>query len=233
MRGPTPDTDPLTPGEEDLALAAEYALGLLEGAELRAFEARLGAEPRLREMVARWSEDLAAMLGDVPAVAPPARAEAALMRRLFPEPERPGLLGRVVPWLLGAATAAALVFVALLVPSLLGRGAAPEFQARLAAEDESLVVLASFDADTRRLAIEREAGEIPEGQDLELWVIQGESVRSLGVIPREPEGVIEVSQELAPDLRDGQLALTVEPIGGSPTGVATGPIVAAGPVTEL
>ena len=103
----------------------------------------------------------------------------------------------------------------------------------MAAADESLVVLARFDADTRQLEIEREAGQIPEDQDYELWVIQGESVQSLGVIPRARDGVIEVQEELAQDIEGGQLALTREPIGGSPTGVATGPIVAAGPVTRL
>ena len=236
MSGWTPEPDDLTPEEADLALAGEYVLGLLPEDERRAFEARLGAEPRLRALVARWSEDMAAMLEDVPDVAPPAGTEAALMRRLFPEaaPEgRPSLVGRLLPWLLGAATAAGLVFAALLIPSLVDPGIEPEYQARMAAEDESLVVLARFDRDTNRLEIEREAGAIPEGRDLELWLIQGEDVRSLGVIPQEETGVIEVGAELAPGFEDGQLALTVEPVGGSPTGVATGPIVAAGPVTPL
>jgi anti-sigma-K factor RskA len=103
----------------------------------------------------------------------------------------------------------------------------------MAAEDESLVVMAQYDADTRQLLIDRMAGEVPEGRDLELWVIKEDRVRSLGVIPREAEGVIQVSAELAPDIEGGQLALTDEPLGGSPTGVATGPIVAAGSVTGL
>lgn len=229
-----PVNETLTPEEENRALAGEYVLGLLEGQELRAFEERLGAEPSLRALVARWSEDFVAGLGDLPAVMPPARTQTALMRRLFPEPEPKGLLGRMGLWplLLGGAVAAALVVLAV-NPALVGRGVEPEFQARMAAEDESLVVLARYDADTRRLEVERTAGEIPEGRDLELWVIKDDRVRSLGVIPRDAEGVIEVSEELAPDFEGGQLALTDEPLGGSPTGVATGDIKAAGPITEL
>lgn len=226
------EADLLTPEEEDLALAGEYALGLLEDEELRAFEARLGSEPRLRQLVALWSEDLAEGLDGMPAVPPPAGTEAAVMRRLFPEGPRPSLARRLLPWLLGAATAGAAAF-AVLVVGLAVPEPEPEFQARMAAEDESLVVMARFDADTRQLEIERMAGEIPEGRDLELWVIKEDRVRSLGVIPREAEGVIAVSEELAVDVEGGQLALTDEPLGGSPTGVATGPIVAAGAVTEL
>lgn len=237
MSGWTPEDDPLTPEEADLALAGEYVLSLLEEDERRAFEARLGTEPRLRSLVALWSEYLATLIEDVPSVAPPAAAEAALMRRLFPEAapdRRPGLLGRLglLPLLLGSALAAALAVVAL-NPGLIGPQAEPEFQARMAAEDESLVVLARFDRDTNRLEIEREVGAIPEGRDLELWLIQGEEVRSLGVIPQEQTGVIEVRAEMAPAIEGGQLALSVEPVGGSPTGVATGPVVAVGPVTGL
>ncbi len=226
------EADLLTPEEEDLALAGEYVLGLLEDEELRAFEARLGAEPRMRSYVALWSEDLAEGLDGVPMVPPPAGVEAAVMRRLFPEPERPGFARRLLPWLLGAATAAAVAFAALTTGLFLA-APEPEMQARMAAEDESLVVMAQYDADTRQLLIERMAGEVPEGRDLELWVIKEDRVRSLGVIPREAEGIIEVSAELAPDIEGGQLALTDEPLGGSPTGIATGPIVAAGAVTEL
>lgn len=238
MSGWTPEGEDLTPEEADIALAGEYVLGLLAEEERRAFEARLGAEPRLRGLVARWSEDMAALLADVPEAAPAAGTEAAILRRLFPggaaQAARPGLLGRLglLPLLLGGAVAAALVVVAV-NPALVGRGAAPEFEARMAAEDGSLVVMARFDRDTNRLEIEREAGAMPEGRDLELWLIQGEEVRSLGVIPREASGVIEVGAEMAPGMEGGQLALSVEPMGGSPTGVATGPVVAVGPVTEL
>ena len=236
-----PPDAPLTPEEEDLALAAEYVLGLLEPGELRAFEARLGGEPRLRGMVARWADDLAAFFDAAPEVAPPASAREAVMRRLFPEEPRPGFLGRFVPWLLGAATAAVLVFGALSL-GLLTQRAEPEYQARIAAEDESimgpLVVMARFDADTRRLEVAREVGDIPEDRDLELWFVRMEdgapaSTVSLGVLPRDPTGVIEVSAELAAELPQNALALSVEPVGGSPTGQATGPVVALGALSEL
>jgi anti-sigma-K factor RskA len=133
--------------------------------------------------------------------------------------------------------AAGVAFVAL-NPAVLGRGFEPELQARIAAEDESLVVQASFDADTRQLRVARTAGAIPEGQDLELWLVRLEdgvpaSTVSLGVLPRDPEGVIEVSEELAPEFPANALAVSVEPLGGSPTGQATGPVVALGPLTEL
>ena len=234
MSGLTPDPDDVSPEEADLALAGEYVLGLLEAEELRSFEARLAAEPSLRARVAAWTEDLAALTEGAPAVLPPQRVEAALMRRLFPDAERPGLLHRLGLWplLLGGAVAAALAVVAL-NPVLLGRGGEPDFAARIAAEDGSLIVEARFDADSRRLEVQRTAGDVPEGRDLELWLVQGEDIRSLGVLPGERAGVIEVREELAAGFEGATLAVSEEPLGGSPTGQATGPVVALGPVTSL
>jgi anti-sigma-K factor RskA len=239
MSGWTPEDDPLTPEEADLALAGEYVLGLLEENERRAFEARLPYEPALRARVAAWSEDFVSLMEDVPAVAPPRMVEEAILGRLFPDQGRASRQGWSGLWstLLGGAAAAALASVVLVVwtvgPALLWRGSEPEYAARIVAEDGSLVVEARFDADTRQLEVQRMAGAVPVDRDLELWLIQGEEVRSLGVIPREETGVIEVRAEMAPGFEGGQLALSLEPVGGSPTGVATGPVVAVGPVTGL
>ena len=234
MSGWTPDLDDMSPEEADLALAGEYVLGLLEAEELRSFEARLAAEPSLRARVAAWADDLAALTDDAPAVLPSQRVEIALKRRLFPDAERPGPLGwlKLWPLLLGGVVAAALAVVAL-NPVLLGRGDEPDFAARVAAENGLLVVEARFDADTRRLEVQRTAGDVPENGDLELWLVQGEDIRSLGVLPREEAGVIEIQEELAAAFEGGTLAVSEEPLGGSPTGRATGPVVALGPITSL
>jgi anti-sigma-K factor RskA len=226
--------------EEDNGLAAEYVLGLLTPEEHRLVEERLLLDPEFRALVARWSEDFAAMVEEIPPIAPPKPLERVLMQRLFPDAAPPAR-GRSWLWpalLGGLAAAAAAVAVLVVNPALLGRGGEPEYLARMASDDEALVVEARFDADTNRLQVQRLAGEIPEDRDLELWLVRLEngapaSTVSLGVIPREVEGVVEVSAELAAEFPDNALALSVEPIGGSPTGQATGPVVALGPLTGL
>ena len=239
MSGWTPEPDDLTPEEADLALAGEYVLGLLEEDERRAFEARLPHEPVLRAKMAAWSEDLATLLADVPPVAPPRLVEEAILGRLFPDEGRASRQGWGGLWstLLGGAAAAVLASAVLVVwtagPRLLGRSSEPDYAARIVAEDSSLIVEARFDADTRQLEVQRTAGAVPEDRDLELWLIQGEEIRSLGVLPRDEAGVIEVRADLAPGFEGGALAVSVEPLGGSPTGQATGPVVAVGPVTSL
>ncbi len=79
------DRPDITP--EDGVKAAEYALGLLSGADLSAFEARLKDDANLRRDVAEWEFHFAEMAEeDVDPVAVPARVEAALMAELFEDP---------------------------------------------------------------------------------------------------------------------------------------------------
>jgi len=218
--------------DDDIAIAAEYVLRLLPPEELARVEERLGVDPAFRDLVAQWSEDFASFTDDIPAIAPPPALEAQLMRRLFGEAE-PRRRWSLWPALLGGLVAAGLAVWAF-NPVILGRDA-PEFAARIAAEDGSLIVEARFDPDTRRLVVERTAGEVPEGRDLELWLVHvaDSTTTSLGVLPREEDGVIEISAPLAAQFPDNALALSVEPVGGSPTGQATGPVVAIGPITGI
>ena len=76
-------------------IAAEFVLGLLEPAELAAFEERLAVDPGFRAPGrAPGARTSPACSTGVPAEAPPPRVEAALMRRLFPE-ERQSLWRRL------------------------------------------------------------------------------------------------------------------------------------------
>ncbi|MGL4280079.1 MAG: anti-sigma factor domain-containing protein, partial [Albidovulum sp.] len=74
------------------------------------------------------------------------------------------------------------------------------------------------------LTVERTAGPAAgTGKDYELWIIPaGQAAVSLGVVG-EGEAVVPL-----PDLPAGStLAITLEAAGGSPTGVAQGPLLVA------
>lgn len=218
--------------EDDHAIAAEYVLGLLTPEEERAFEARMELDPPFRALVAVWTEDIAALAAAIPEEAPPARVEAALRRRLFPEEEQ-GWLRRlgVLPALLGGLVAALIVLwttdLGLLRPQT-----GPTWEASVAAEDGSLVIAAHFDPRTGQLRLHRQAGAATPGRSQELWLIAGEAAPvSLGVLPDAQESVLTVAEGLRGAMAGGLLAVTDEPLGGSPSGAPTGPAIAAGPLT--
>lgn len=222
---------------DDDALAGEYVLRVLDGDELAAFRARLAAEPALRQLVAGWEARLAPMADEVAEVQPPGRTKKALERRLFGGEARPrfpifGFLGGAVT----ALVLAGLVMVALPPPS--DMLSAPAFSAEVASGDGSLIVLASIHPPEHIVVVDRRAGAAPQGSVLELWVIaEGQpGPLSLGVLPEDAVARLAVPQAVQDaglDLSTATLAISVEPPGGSPTGLPTGAVLALGPVQKL
>ncbi|TXI46108.1 MAG: hypothetical protein E6Q50_15520, partial [Lysobacter sp.] len=75
-----------------------------------------------------------------------------------------------------------------------------------------------------------EQGRVPE-----LWLIPpGESPKSLGIVSIDRAHTVSVPEPLREALKQGAvLAITLEPQGGAPQGIATGPIIAKGDLVTL
>ena len=221
--------------EDDQALAAEYALGLLDRTEAREFEARMAGDPALRAAYVIWAEDLARLTGDIAPVEAPPLVYKALNQRLFGT-ERQGWLQWIgfVPALIGGLIAAALVYFVTSF-GLLTTPVGPRLNAEIAATDQSLVVLAAFDPTTDTLFLNRTAGAAVPGRVLELWLIAGDNPPvSLGVLPETASAEVQLTPDLVAALAAGtlpiNLAISDEPPGGSTTGAPTGAVLAMGPV---
>lgn len=221
---------------DDAALAGEYALHLLDADARRAFEDRMTTEPLLRVLVAEWDEELAALADEVPPVEPPAALKRRIQNTLFATPKRASgfSLWRMFA---GAGAAAALGLAVLIaIPTTQPVDTfTPSFTAQLAAEDQSLIVLASFASETSVLRIDRQSGGAREGRVLELWLIaEGASAPvSLGVLPEATATDITLPPALADVIAGGTLAISDEPPGGSTTGAPTGDVLAAGAVIAI
>ena len=229
-------------GDPDLA-AAELALGLSDGAERAVALRRLAAEPAFAREVEQWRAHFAVLLADVPAVAPPAASAQRVEARIdagagavVPWPARPAA-GR---WRIAAfgasALAAVLAGVLVLRPGVAPRAPvvapAPVFVAALQVPGGQQALLATYD---RRAGL-RLAGSlaVPGGRSAELWVITGGGPpRSLGVLHRAADRLDLPARLRQPMPSGATLAITIEPLGGSPSGLPTGPIVASGVMRQL
>lgn len=94
--------------------------------------------------------------------------------------------------------------------------------------------LAVHEPGTGRVRTTLVSGEIPREQDYELWLVDPDAdTVSLGVIG-EGNTAVELDADAARLLETrGLLAVSIEQKGGSPTGVAQGPVVAVGKPFEL
>ncbi len=113
---------------------------------------------------------------------------------------------------------------------------APKPVTTLAHDDGSPGWLASVDtAQGTVLMVPVPAGADDKGRVPELWLIPpGESAKSLGIVSINRAHTVKVPDALRRGLSKGAiLAITLEPPGGAPKGVATGPIIAKGDIVTL
>ena len=221
-------TDPQDTGG-DAALAAEYALRLLDAEAERAVEERLGSDADLRQLVVFWEAEFAALAHEVPEVAPPAGLKRRIMAELFgPEPGWNPF--RRWSWLaLPGVVALALVAFLVVTPMLRGPAFDPAYHATLISADGAVHIEAGYAPDGSLFKVIPELGAPAPGRDFELWVIgaDGSAPVSLGVIPADSVSLFEIDPALADLIATGSLAVSDEPAGGSPTGAPTGPILAS------
>ena len=223
-------------GGDDI-LAAELSLGLLSGDTLVQTERRARIDQHFAGLVEAWDIRLAQLTEDIAPVEPPKGLFRKIANEAYPEsPKRIWQTLGILPALLGAGAAALVLILALNFGSVLqGPSQTPSFAARMAAEDESLIVAAAFIEETGTLQVTWEVGERLPDRDVELWLIAGDNPPvSVGVLNKgTPLSEFTLAADLRDQLAGGVFAVSDEPLGGSPTGAPTGAVLAVGEVTTL
>ncbi|MFC5584348.1 anti-sigma factor domain-containing protein [Nitratireductor kimnyeongensis] len=230
-------------GRDDDLVAAEYVLGVLAAHERATTARRIETEGEFARLVEAWEAQLAPMADAYESAEPPANAKSLIDARLFgarTAAERPGLWSSLAFWR-GAAMAAlvALVAYVALTYTNLPFGNQPlqeqRFVASLAHDDTDVRYLAVYDGTKRDVALSHVSGARPDGRDFELWAIEGDNPPvSLGVIPVGSSVHVALSEALGAAIEAGAVfAITTEPLGGSPDGTPTGPVVALGDLRDI
>jgi anti-sigma-K factor RskA len=214
-------------------LAAEYVLGTMPILVRRRFERLLEGDTALRRTVDNWHLRFDPLDDAAVEAEPPARVWNAIERQLAlppaPAPERQGWLASLAFWrgmTFAAAALAALAFVYIAVRPT------PSPTANVVAilsndkGDPSWIALAARGGDVAVAPIRSVA--IDTAHAFELWVIAGGKPSPLGLLAPEPGHALMVQASLVP--AGGVLAISIEPSGGSPTGLPTGPVPYKGAV---
>jgi anti-sigma-K factor RskA len=221
----------MTPDAPDPDMtAAELALGLLDGEDRAAALRRVLADPDFAREVEGWRQRLAGLFDDYPEVAAPeAVAERLAAPEVQPEARSISRLRWPIAALVGAVAAMLALFVVLQPGSQVVTPPHHMMVASLMMSDKSGAVPAMVDMTTGEMRV-GETGLAPQGRTAQLWMIGGDGVpKSMGMLASTGPSRMMLPMEKRRHLQAGiMLAVSIEPLGGSPTGLPTGPVVASG-----
>jgi len=217
--------------------AAEYVLGHQDLAERDAVRLEIERDPAFAAAVARWEKLLSPMARGARDAIPPtdmlARIKAGLPLRAAASAEVIALRGSVRRWrnvaaFAGAIAASLVVFAGERV--LRDQRTPSVYIAAVNRGGDAPALIVRVDMAANRVFVRPVGAETPSGKSLELWYIgDGVAPRSMGLVGAQsgrlplPDGA---------RLEKAKFAVTVEPVGGSPTGGPTGPIIYAGDLVK-
>ncbi|WP_406720328.1 anti-sigma factor [Thioclava litoralis] len=227
------------PDSDDDLLAAEQALRLLSPEEQAAFAKRAQDDPALRTALRAWETRLSALSDSFPEAAPPAALKRRLMGQIGGKTSRKSVL--LWGWLASGVVALGIT-ATFFVPNILRILTAPALhgftagmQAELMGADDRLLVQVQYDTGTGDVRLVQMDGvRHAADRSMELWLIpRGQAPISLGLMPENREAQMPMPENLRPMLAGATFAITDEPLGGAPAGVATGPVIAQGMMTAV
>ena len=225
--------------ERKNALASEYVLGTLHGRARIRFQALLMQHRSMRHALWQWESRLNTLGSSLPAIAPRPELWQKIQQQLgfngvqlpanvvrMPQaPVKPASIqpnrNRTWQWLTGAATAAALVLaIFVVVPQAPSKRAETQIAV---VQGEKAQALWSIELGKEELVVTATDNfkALPD-QDYELWMVaaDGRPPVSLGLLPKQ--GKLTLPRKAILDqVKIAALAVSLEPLGGSPNGQPT------------
>jgi anti-sigma-K factor RskA len=249
-----PNDDITAVPDNDDIVAAEYVLGTMDASARAAFSARIARDPGLARAIDAWRMRLSPLADDIAPVAPPmhlwhrvrARAGIGIDTQAS---ETDHWWDRIAFWrglsMAGVATTAACVIALIALPRTPATDVPAEAHSALphpvrmvATMDDGKgrnTYVAAVDDDACTIVLMPVDRKLTPGQVPQLWLVSRDGTpHSLGVGTDAPLQALTVPAALRPQLLEpSDIAVSMEPPGGSPTGRPTGFVVGKGQLTHL
>jgi anti-sigma-K factor RskA len=215
-------------------LASEYVLGTLRGPARRRFESWRASVPLVDQRCRFWEDRLMHLAKSLKPLQPPAHVWQAIRDRLNLSDAPPARR-----WARALAVAASVVLIVGLAALLYWRSvptihatAVATLSTKSGAPVWSIEVLGATNRVVMR--VETPPARQP-GHDYELWALPaGGKPVSLGVMPVEGSRTRALTDiQKAALANSPQVAVTLEPSGGSPTGQPTSAVIFVAPLRTV
>jgi anti-sigma-K factor RskA len=222
---------------------AEYALGVLDADARAAVAHEIASTSEAAVAVALWQRRLAPLTDTVAEVAPPPQVWVRILDTLHldaparAQPRRE-LWDNLQLWRwlgVGASAVAVGLLLMVLVPrtALTPTVNAGYMASTIQQDNGSTGWTATMDLEhARMVVVPATPVTFAAGRAPELWLIPaGAKPISVGMIARDKPTTLALDAALLAKLGPtAALAVSVEPVGGSPTGQPTGPVIAQGAI---
>lgn len=226
---------------------AEFVLGVLDADTRAAVAHEIETTSEAATAVALWQRRLIPLSDSIAPVAPAPYVWARIQHALqlaaparTPVPARRGLWNNLPLWHwlgLGASAVAVALLVTVMLPRLRQQPAPAgglDYMAATIQQDNGVTGwTATMDLHHARMVVVPATPQaLAQGRAPELWLIPaGQKPISVGMIARDKPTTIALDPAMLARLGPtAALAVSVEPIGGSPTGQPTGPVIAKGAI---
>jgi anti-sigma-K factor RskA len=219
------------------SLAAEYVLGTLRGRARKRFERWRAREWHVERRVQAWEERLVGLALRLSPMRPSPHVWSQIEKRIGSTaapgtgPPREADGGRRISTLRALAASIA-IFVVLVGGFAAYRAMNPELLALATISSPNEVEPAwvlTADEDFRRIrAVARGGARPQQGKSFELWALpdNGGAPVSLGLMPDSGRLDLRLTDaQRAALLGASKVAVSLEPLGGSPTRAPTGPVL--------
>jgi anti-sigma-K factor RskA len=231
----TQDNDP--PDDDVVALAGEYFLGLLDADGLARVATMRRRDGQFDAALTTWEARLMPLAETLAAVTPPARVWAAIDLAVAPTATRRAFglwqnlrIWRNVGFGAGGLAVACLVVAFLSFYSPSHKPATPFATATLITRDAGIFVAKAQKTPAGIvLVVSPVRAAVPATKSAELWLIlPDKKPMPLGLLATDhPISVPLNAAQTSGELDIATLAISLEPLGGSPSGAVTGPVIAA------
>ena len=206
-------------------LAAEYVLGTLKGSARKRFQRLMLSSTKVREATWIWEQHLNNLASSIKSVPPDSHVWDVISKRISHQtvPEQSKVITPKASiwraWSLIATAASIVLALIIWQPQTPQQASGPIALFK----DESKQSLWFINVDDKQLTVRASQQLVPRNdKDYELWMIlKGqETPISLGILPKN--GVIALDKNSRFKAQDiALLAVSLEPLGGSPNGLPT------------
>lgn len=211
-------------------LAAQYVIGTLRGPARRRFEQLCDQDIDTLTAVQRWEDRLVGLASTITPVRPSDAVWRRIQERVRPsaavERSRRSRGWRPYQWALAASL---LMMVGAMTLWSVLTSPATQVIATIADQQQVQLWRIEATADRDKLHVEAFAALRPDNnQAYELWALSasGGPPVSLGLMPHSDELELRLNPTQRAALTSAtQVAISLEPAGGSPTGAPTGPVL--------